>query len=90
MGVERGLRNSILLPALSHGSENWTWNGTQQSRVRALETSYLRGACGMNRWDGLSDECVSERCGMRGRGSGVGCSVVEWVQKKHPEMVWPY
>ncbi len=22
-----------------------------------------------------------ERCGMRGRGNGVGCSVVEWVKR---------
>ncbi len=43
--------------------------------------SYLRGACGVNRWDGLSNESVYERCGMRGRGSGVGCGVVEWVKR---------
>ncbi len=78
MDVKRGLRNSILLPTLTYGSENWTWNGAQQSRVRAVEMSYLRGACGVSRWDGLSNESVYERCGMSGRGSGVGCGVVEW------------
>ncbi len=26
MDVKRGLRNSILLPTLTYGSENWTWN----------------------------------------------------------------
>ncbi len=50
MDVKRGLRNNILFTNLSHGSENWTWNETQQSRVRAVEISYLRGACGVNRW----------------------------------------
>ncbi len=40
--VKRGLRNSILLPTLTYGSENWTWNGAQQSRVRAVEMSYFR------------------------------------------------
>ncbi len=55
---EEGLRNSILLPTLTYGSENWTWNGAQQSRVRAVEMSYLRGACGVSRWDGLKNECV--------------------------------
>ncbi len=49
MAVKRGLRNSILLPAQTHGSENWTWNGAQQSRVCAVEMSYLRGACGVSR-----------------------------------------
>ncbi len=75
--VKRGLRNSILLPALTYGSENWTWNGAQQLRVHAVQMSYLREACGVSRWDGLSNE----RCGMRGRGSGVGCDVLEWVKR---------
>ncbi len=57
MDVKRGLRNSILLPTLTYGSENWTWNGAQQSRVRAVEMSYLRGACGVSRWDELNNEC---------------------------------
>ncbi len=35
----------------------------------------------MNRWNGVSTESVYERCGMRGRGSGVRCSVVEWVKR---------
>ncbi len=62
-------------------SENWTWNGARQSRVRAVEMSYLRGVCGVNRWDGLSNKSVYERCDMRGRGSGVRCGVVEWVKR---------
>ncbi len=71
----------ILLPTLTYGSENWTWNGAQQSRVRAVEMSYLRGACGVTRWDGLSNESMYERCGMRKHGSGVGCGMVEWVKR---------
>ncbi len=57
MGVNRGMRNSIILPTLAYGSENWTWSRAQQSRVCAVEMSYLRGACGVNRWDGVSNEC---------------------------------
>ncbi len=72
MEVKRGLRNSVLLPTLTYGLKNWTWNGVQQSRVRAIEMSYLRGACGVGRWDGLSNESVYERCGMRGRGRTEG------------------
>ncbi len=63
-------RNSILLPTCR--LENWTWNEMQQSRERDVETTYLRGACGVTRWDGLSNESVYEKCVMRGRGSGVG------------------
>ncbi len=77
MDVKRGLRNSILLPTLTYGSQHWRWNGAQQSRVRAVEMSYLRGACGVSRWDGLNNESVYERCGMRGHGGGVECGVVE-------------
>ncbi len=44
--------------------------------MRAVEMSYLRGMCGVSRWDGLSNESVYERCGMRGHGSGGG--VVWW------------
>ncbi len=81
MDVKRGLRNTILLPTLTYGSENLTWSRAQQSRVCAVEMGYLRGACEVNRWDGVSNENVYERCGMRGHGSGVGCGVVEWVKR---------
>ncbi len=53
----------------------------QQSRVHAVETSYLRGACGASRWNGLSNKSVYERCSMRGYGNAVGCGVVEWVKR---------
>ncbi len=81
MDVKRGLRNSILLPTLTYGSKNWTWNKVHQSRVLAVEMSYLRGVCAVSRWNGLSNKNVYRRCGMRGRGSRVGCSVVEWVKR---------
>ncbi len=81
MRLKRDLRNSILLPTLTYGSENWTWSRAHQSRVRAVEMSYPRGACGVNRWDGVSSESLNERCGMKGCGSGMGCGVVEWVKR---------
>ncbi len=81
MDVKSSLRNSIHLPTLTLGLENWTWNGVHQLRVHAVEMSYLRGVCEVSRWDGLSNESVYERCGMRGHGSGVGCGVVEWVKR---------
>ncbi len=43
--------------------------------MRAVEMSYLRGACGVNRWDGLSNASVYDRCGMRKRGCGMGHSI---------------
>ena len=29
-----------------------------------MEVSYLRGACGVTRWDGENNESIYERCGM--------------------------
>ncbi len=37
--------------------------------------------CGVSRWNEVSNESVYERCGMRGCGSGVGYSVVEFVKR---------
>ncbi len=81
MEVKRGSRNSILLLAFMYGSERWTWNRAQESRVRAVEMSYLRGACGVTRWDGESNESVYERCDMGSHANGVNCGVVEWVKR---------
>ncbi len=55
--MKRDLRNSILLPTLTYGLENWTWNGAQC----AVEMSYLRGVCGVSRWDGLRATSVCMR-----------------------------
>ncbi len=70
-----------LLPTLTYGSKTWMWNSSQQSRVCAVEMSYLRGACGVTRWDGQSNESVYEKCGMASQVIGVNCGVVEWVKK---------
>ncbi len=53
------------------------WSRAHQSRVHAVEMSSLRGACGVTRWDCVSDENLYERCGVKvGWGAGV-----EWVKK---------
>ncbi len=75
------LRNSIFLPTLMYGSETWTWNRAQPARVQAVEMSYLRGACGVRRWDGEGNKSVYERCGMGNHVYGVNCEVVEWVKR---------
>ena len=81
LNVKKGLRNSIVLPTLTYGSETWTWNDAQQSRVQAVEMSYLRGACGVTRWDRERNESVYERFGMSEKGIGIDCGVVEWVKR---------
>ncbi len=46
-----------------------------------MEMSHLRGACGVTRWDGESNESMYERCGMGSQANGVNCGVVEWVKR---------
>ena len=79
--VKKGLRDSIVLPTLTYGCETWTWNEMHQSRIRAVEMSYLRGACGRTWQDMESNENVYERFGMRSKGEGIKCGVVEWVKR---------
>ena len=45
--------------------------------VCAVEMSYLRGACGVTRWEGESNESVYERCGMGLIANGAKCGVVK-------------
>ncbi len=47
----------------------------------------MRGACGVSRWDGQSNEDVYGKFGMSEAAAGVGCGMVEWV-KCNTEMVW--
>ncbi len=72
IGIKRGLRNSMFLPTVTYGSENRIWSKAQQSIACAVEMSYLRGACEVNRWGSVSCQSVYERFGMKGHDSGVG------------------
>ncbi len=74
------IRNSVILSTLSYASETWTWNAAQQSRIQAVEMSYIQGACGVSRRDGESNEDTYERFGMSEAAVGMDCGVVEWVK----------
>jgi len=79
--VKKGLRDSIVLPTLTYGSETWTWNDSQQSRIQAVEMNYLRGACNISRRDMESNARIYRRFGMESDGVGIRCGVVEWVKR---------
>ncbi len=64
----------------------WTWNKAQHSRVHAVEMSYLRGACGVTRWEGETNESVYESCDMVACASGVVWSG-RMGEKKYIEVV---
>ncbi len=57
--------------------------------MRAVEMSYLRGACGVSRWAGLNNECAYEMWHERKwKWGGVWCEGMG--EKEHSEMVWAY
>ena len=62
--VKKDLRNSITLAMLTYGSEVWKWNEMEQSKVRAVEMSYLRTARGVTYMDGVSNEEAYRSFGM--------------------------
>ncbi len=81
MEVKKGIRNSVILPIPSYASETWTWNAAQQSQIQAVEVSYMRGACGVSRWDGESNEDMHGRFGVSEAAVGMDCGFVEWVKQ---------
>ncbi len=87
--VKKALRNSIIVPTVAYASETWVWNQSQRSKIQAVETSYLRGGCGVNRMDGKCNENVYRKFGLSSRGEGMSCGVVEMV-KRSTQMVWTF
>ncbi len=79
MVVSRGF---TVVPTLTYASETWAWNESQRSRVQAVEMSYLRGACGVSRMDGMSNDGVHKRFEMCHVGEGKKCGVVEEVKRQ--------
>ncbi len=77
MEVKKAIRNSVILPTLSYASETWTWNATQQSRIKSEEMSYMRDACGVSRWDRDSNEDTYGRFGTSESAVGMDSGVVE-------------
>ncbi len=52
-----------------------------RSKIQAVEMSYLRGGCGVNRMDGESNENVYRKLFISSRGEGMSCGVVEMVKR---------
>lgn len=77
MEGKKGLKNSVCLLMLMSGSETWMWSRAQQSRLWAVERSYLRGACGITRRDAESNGGVYEKCSIGMCANGIKYGVVE-------------
>ncbi len=79
--VKKALRDSIIVLTVAYASETWLWNQAQRSKIQAVEISYLRGGCGVNRMDGESNENVYRKFGMSSRGEGMSCGGVEMLKR---------
>jgi len=64
MEVKKSLHDSVVIPTLTYGSGAWALLERQKSRLRGVEMSYLRSACGVTWRDRLTNEEVRERCGV--------------------------
>ena len=64
MEVKRSLHGSVLIPSMTYGSETWAMLERQKSRLRGVETSYMRSACGVTWRDRRTNEELRERCGV--------------------------
>ncbi len=79
--VKKALRDSITVTTVAYASETWVWNQSERSKIQAVEMSYLRGRCGVNRMDGESNENVYRKFGMSSRREGMSCGVVAMVNR---------
>ncbi len=79
--VKKAHRDSIIVSTVACARETWEWNKCLRSKIQAVEISYLRGGCGVNRVDGENNESVYRRFGMSSKGEGMSCGVVEMVKR---------
>ncbi len=71
MEVKRTLE-TVLSSQSCHMPQTWTWNAAQESRLQAVEMSYMWGACGVSRGDGRSNEDTHGRFWYEWYSSGSG------------------
>jgi len=74
MEVKKSLHDSVVIPTLTYRSGALALLGRHKSRLRGVEMSYLRSACGVTWRDRLTNEEVREHC-------GVEVDVLEYVER---------
>ena len=59
------VHNGILVPTLMYGSETWTVNECELSKVCTVEMAYLRGMTGKTLNDRVRNDWVMNECGIK-------------------------
>ena len=60
----RVLHESLLVSALTYGSETMIWKDKERSSIRAVQMNNLRGLLGIKRMDKIPNVRVRELCGV--------------------------
>ena len=58
------LHESLLMPALTYGSETMTWREKERSRIRALHVDNLRGLLGIRSMNKVPNAGIRQLCGV--------------------------
>ena len=61
--VRLAVHGGVLIPTLMYGSEAWTVNESELSKVHTVEMDYLRSMIGKKRSDRVRNDFVREECG---------------------------
>ena len=63
--VAVGMYERVVVPTVTYACETWAASMEHMRRVKVVETSYLRGVCGVTRRDRVRNEEVYDRSGVR-------------------------
>ncbi len=80
VNIKKTLHVSIIVPTLMYRSEIWTWSEGQRFRSQAVEISYLRSVCDLNRMDSKNSGSVYGKFSMAVNTEEINCRVMGVVK----------
>ena len=76
---DRVLRESLLVPVLTHDIEKMIGREKERSRIWAIQMDHLRGLLGIRRMDKVPNKGIRKLCGvMKGEDEKIDEGVLRW------------